>query len=301
MKDNRHKIVFLICFIAIVVGSAYSLQLEVEPVAQKQSVIETYLNHDGYLVQVKTKSAKSTKEEQATEIIHYMKQEHASFDALLDEGTQLNHVSIDDNTLTYHFDQLQYPKNHERRVWEALVFAGTQFEGVKKVALTIKDKTCKTMPLNHMPLGNQDRSIGINQLKSNQIYLHEGKDRLLYYETEIGDKTYPVLQSVRMKDNNDYDEFLDLLLKPVASTLPYDSILSHKKILKIAPCEIEKDVLHLYLNHNILKKDKEVDEKIVKTLKQNFMQFEEIRYLTIHVDDMVISVDGKNKIALGNK
>lgn len=303
MKINKkkHALIFLLCILLIGVFFSWEMKEEVQEVGKQMEYMETYLLHQGKLVQIQTETTKETIEQKMEEIISYMKQDNELFDPLLDYATQLNQVIVKDRQLIYDFDVLSYPKQHEIRVWEALVFAGTQFQEIDQIGLSVKGKRVDRMPLSQLDIHCGDRSFGINHLKTNQIYLHQGESRLVYYEMKVGDQTYPVLQSVQMSDLDDYNEFLYRILSSCESSSSLIQPLAKYKIIPKRECQLEKDVLHLYLNNQVMDKNGEINKEIIHYFKLNFAQFDKIHYLSIHVNGKVIGVQGKNKISLGNK
>lgn len=299
MRSINKHVYFLFIIIAFICFATLKLTQDemVETVSSNVEEIQAFLLYKDRLVTVPTSTASKKSTAKAEELIAYMKQGAAHFEQLLNEATQLNKIQLKKGVMTLYFDELAYQKKDELRVLEALIFACTQFDDVKSIQLSLKNQVLKEMPINHTPITNTTRSFGINHLQSNQIYLHEGEQILFYYEIEMDKHRYEVMQSLPVQNKSDYYEIMKLMFKDVNASSNLHQPLAEYKI-NLEKCELKKDVLHLYLNQNILDKNQRLKKKALVYIKKNLAQFAEIKYISIHVNDKVISEKGKNKISI---
>lgn len=296
---NKH-IYLLLIIIAFICFTAIKMNHNevVETVSNEVETMQAYLLYNRKLVIVPTTTSAKTTEAKVKELVAYMKQGAADFEQLLNESTQLNEVKIDNKVMTISFDALDYQLENELRVLEAFIYSCTQFDDVDRIQFVLNEQVLTHMPINQTPITNTTNTFGINHLQSNQMYLHEGEQITLYYELKNNNKTYQVAQSIPIKDKEDYNEVMKTMFKSVNVSSFLVQPLAKYKITMDQECEIKKDVLHLYLNKNILDKDKQIKTKVLKYLKLNLAQFTDIKYISIHVNGKVISENGKNKIPI---
>lgn len=294
---NKH-IYLLLVIIALVCFTAVKMNHKevVETVSNEVETMQAYLLYNQELVIVPTTTSAKKTEAKVEELVSYMKQGAADFEQLLNEATQLNEVKINDKVMKISFDTLDYHPDNELRVLEALIYSCTQFDDVDSIQLILNEQVLTHMPIKQTPITNTSNTFGINHLQSNQMYLHEGEQITLYYEIKNNNKTYQVAQSLPIKDKEDYNEVMKTMFKSVNVSSFLVQPLAKYKITMDQECELKKDVLHLYLNKNVLDKDKQIKTKILKYLKLNLTQFTDIKYISIHVNGKVISENGKNKI-----
>lgn len=296
---NKH-IYLLLIIIAFICFTAVKMNHNevIETVSNEVETMQAYLLYKQKLVIVPTTTSAKNTEAKVEELIAYMKQGAADFEQLLNESTQLNEVKIDNKVMTISFDALDYQPDNELRVLEAFIYSCTQFDDVNSIQLVLNEKILTHMPINQTPITNTSHSFGINHLQSNQMYLHEGEQITLYYEIKNNNKIYQVAQSLPIQDKEDYNEVMKTMFKSMNVSSFLVQPLAKYKITMDQECELKKDVLHLYLNKNVLDKDKQIKPKVLKYLKLNLAQFSEIKYISIHVNGKVISENGKNKISV---
>lgn len=294
---NKH-IYLLLIIIAFICFTAIKMNHNevVETVSNEVETMQAYLLYNQKLVIVPTTTSAKTTEAKVKELVAYMKQGAAGFEQLLNESTQLNEVKVDNKVMTISFDALDYQPDNELRVLEAFIYSCTQFDDVDRVQFVLNEQVLTHMPINQTPITNTSNTFGINHLQSNQMYLHEGEQITIYYELKNNNKTYQVAQSIPIKDKEDYNEVMKTMFKSINVSSFLVQPLAKYKITMDQECELKKDVLHLYLNKNILDKDKQIKTKVLKYLKLNLAQFTDIKYISIHVNGKVISENGKNKI-----
>lgn len=294
---NKH-IYLLLIIIAFICFTAIKMNHNevVETVSNEVETMQAYLLYNQKLVIVPTTTSAKTTEAKVKELVAYMKQGAAGFEQLLNESTQLNEVKVDNKVMTISFDVLDYQPDNELRVLEAFIYSCTQFDDVNRVQFVLNEQVLTHMPIKQTPITNTSNTFGINHLQSNQMYLHEGEQITLYYELKNNNKTYQVAQSIPIKDKEDYNEVMKTMFKSINVSSFLVQPLAKYKITMDQECELKKDVLHLYLNKNILDKDKQIKTKVLKYLKLNLAQFTDIKYISIHVNGKVISENGKNKI-----
>lgn len=294
---NKH-IYLLLIIIAFICFTAIKMNHNevVETVSNEVETMQAYLLYNRKLVIVPTTTSAKTTEAKVKELVAYMKQGAAGFEQLLNESTQLNEVKVDNKVMTISFDALDYQPDNELRVLEAFIYSCTQFDDVNRVQFVLNEQVLTHMPIKQTPITNTSNTFGINHLQSNQMYLHEGEQITLYYELKNNNKTYQVAQSIPIKDKEDYNEVMKTMFKSINVSSFLVQPLAKYKITMDQECELKKDVLHLYLNKNILDKDKQIKTKVLKYLKLNLAQFTDIKYISIHVNGKVISENGKNKI-----
>lgn len=300
MRSINKHIYLLLIMIAIICFTAIKMNQQevVESVSSKVETMQAYLLYHHKLVMIPTTTSSKDSKAKVEELVEYMKQGAAGFEQLLAESTHLNNVSIENKVMNLSFDTLEYQKDNELRVLEAMIFSCTQFDDVDQIQITLDGQVLDKMPMNHTPITNTTATFGINHLQSNQMYLHEGEQITLYYEMKINRKTYQVAQSLPVKNRQDYNEVMKMMFKNVNVSSYLIQPLAKYKITMDQNCELKKDVLHLYLNKNVLDKEKQIKTKVLKYLKLNLSQFSDIKYISVHVNGKVISENGKNKISI---
>lgn len=300
MKKMQIPIYFLLIISALLCFVFFGIlhQEEAITISSAKERMNAYLLSDDVLVEVTMNTSNQKSEDKMIEIVHSMMQEGGGFQSLLNTDTVLEKVMIKDQVMILDFSSLSYEADKELRLLEALLYNATQFSDVKKLEITMNGELLKSMPKKQTPIVYHDRRFGINHLKNTNLYLHEGSQLEFYYEKEVNGKTYPVLQSVRIKNRNDYNEIMRQMLSSLNAASQLNNPLYDRKVRMSQPCKKKDKVLILYLNSEVLTKDKTVKKEIVSLLKKNLSQLKELDAFSISVNDVVISINGKNKINL---
>lgn len=267
-------------------------------VMQEKHSYVTYLLYENTLVEVASETSHAKKEKQIEEAIYYMKQNVSPFTPLLEEDTQLESVNIKGEKAILDFSTLSYQDTQELHVVESLLYTITQFNGITSMQLCVEGKPLTNMPNKKTPIKNLTKDFGINHMDANQQFLHVGSYYPVYYQMEIEGHMYPVIRSVKVDSENPYIGIVKELFTTPNSASHLQQPLAKEKIRQEKTGALEKDTLHLYLSKEALDKQHGVKTKVVNHLKRNLKGIDGVKYLSIHVSDEIIAINGKNKIKL---
>lgn len=264
---------------------------------KEKGMMYVYLLKEDTLIEVETNKNFKSSEENIKDIIHYMKQDIAPFEKLLNINTIIEKVVVKDKVAHLYFEQLEYEPLKELNILESLIYSCTQFEDVDKIEIYLKAELLQQMPIHNTLIMFKDRTFKMNHSDMNQQYLHQGEYVNMYFQKRINNKKYDVLKAVKIKDASDYFSFIKLLLEQTYGSSMLEAPLSNYSI-RLDKCYFQDGVLEIYTNSGVLGNDKKINPTVLKYMKKNLSQFKEIRYLKFIANDKVLKIGNKDKIKI---
>lgn len=213
------------------------------------------------------------------------------------KDTKLEDAVLVDQTLTLQFNEafLNYEKEHELRVLEAIAWLGTQFEGVAQVQIAIGDDTLQTMP-NGTPIpAVLNRKIGINNFLTSTSALHDSDAMTVFYTKEVMDKTFYVPKTKRVSANlSDVDAYIDAILADVSVNSSLKQPLAQEKVKTTAASVMRENVLQVHLDNRILAEDQTAKKQAYETLILSLCMLDQVEQVQVLVDDVAVTLHGMN-------
>lgn len=263
----------------------------IEVIQQTKQTKQIYLLHDNELLLVEYDTFKTTIEEQIEEVIQFMKQDIYPFSNLLNETTTISSIQVENSVCTIDFEILDYDKENELRLLEALIFSLTSDSSIDFIELKLKSETLTMMPLSNTLITYNDRNYGINHLSSNNQYLHDYENVFLIQNKSVEGMIYQYVQSIAVYDKYDYDNYFNLICDNI-------TYLINEKIKADDIVLFDTESVILFVNKYCLDENKQVKEEFINVLQANFSQFDDLNYIQIVVDGQLMSVNGMNKLMI---
>lgn len=193
------------------------------------------------------------------------------FRAVLPADTQLS-VNIKDGVATVDFSKefVNYKKEDEKRILEAVTWTLTQFDTVEKVKLQLNGAPLEVMPVNGTPIGEElSRTDGINMDSSDVVDITNTRAVTVYY---VGgeESAYYYVPVTRRVSNDMKDNIAavvnELIQGPAYSSNLLSDFQDDVKLLD-AP-KIEGSKVTLNFNESILESSEEkmVSEHVLNSL-----------------------------------
>lgn len=238
-----------------------------------------------------------SEEDKINLMIGYMsgKQKIKGFSPLFEKEVSLEGVHIQDGVAVLNFNEslLQYNKDNELRVLEALTWGSTQFHDVEQVKLQLNGEPLSNMPNANTPIPDVlNRSIGINHFETAVSALHSSDELTVFYTKKVEGTTYMVPKSKRYPAEKaslmaKVNEIMDDV--SVSSSLIQPMV---KDRVELESMSMEDGLMKVSLNKNILGADKTLKQDVYDSLTLSLLSLEEVKQVQVLVDDVVVSIGG---------
>lgn len=307
MQRFKKQIAFLFGMIAMVAYLSvryFPIEKETTSVIQtvdEQVHMQVYLmDSDKTLVPISIPvDQEISEEDNISQMIGYMcgKQKIKGFSPLFEKEVSLEGVTIQDGLATLNFNEslAQYDKDNELRVLEALTWGCTQFHDVEQVRLQLNGKTLTSMPNAGTPIPEVlNRSIGINHFETATSALHSSDELTVFYTKKVEGTTYMIPKSKRYPATrasmmSKVNEIIDDV--SVSSTLTQPMV---KDQVELESMSIDKGLMKVSLNKNILGADQTVKQDVYDSLTLSLLSLDGVKQVQVLVDDVVVSI-GKDE------
>ena len=289
----KHFLTYCLCFLCI--GVYYVSKEESTPVfletgSDFDSEVNIFrLNAQGMLVPIRYGIEESDTATMIRQMMQMMALElpYFEYEAILPEQSELIHIEINEGHAVLDFNQaiLDYPKEKEVRMLEAMIWSVTQFEEIHHVSFLIEGEK-KTHLTYGTPLQEaMNRRFGINNLTLENAYLHETIPLNLYITKE--DSTY--IQTFRVEEMAD----LKATLNQMASLMAQNS--DHTEEIVIMDVQIVDNTMLLTMNEEILSEERVVKDDLIKPLLLSIHETFGYDDFQILVNDEIVNFSGAHE------
>jgi germination protein M len=106
------------------------------------------------------------------------------FSAVIPEGTNILGMTIKDGLATVDFSPQfkKYPADQEEKIVQAITWALTEFDTIRKVQFWVNGYPLEAMPVNGTPVQNVGREVGINLEWKDNIVMGQTTPVILYFQ-----------------------------------------------------------------------------------------------------------------------
>lgn len=307
----RKQIVFLFSCIALITYLSFHFSTSSDTASSLVSVqehgphMQVYLKDDNQtLLPLSLPIAEDMSEEEQIQLMFsYMsgKQKIKGFYALFTKECKVKDVQIQDGIAHIYFDDslMNYKKDDELRILEAITWGATQFHDVEQVKLYQNDAPLALMPNANTPIPDiLNRSIGINHFETSTMDLHASSTLNVFTTKSIRGKEYLVPRSRRVAIEGDTLTYsVNAILKDVSASSELTQPLYAQNI-QIKHYEVKEGVLSVELNKNILASDTSVKQNVYDTLVLSLSMLDGVERVEIQVDDAVVTPKDQNEQAV---
>lgn len=235
---------------------------------------------------------------QLLELMKTTQQATSLFRGFLDSDLALHKAKLNQDTLDLDFNSsfLNYEKQHELKILEAMVFIAHQFGGTK-VNLLVDHFQLQYMPMKNTVVAQPlTRKIGINNFMNEADHIQRSSPITIFYEKKIHGQRYLVPQTKRI---NHSKITMDLLLEELLDRVFVSSLLEqplHSKDVSFAkPPLIEQDRLTLYFEESILEEERTINDLYIQLLLLSIKANSSIKKVKIMVGDDTVGLGGMNE------
>lgn len=304
----KQQIAFLMGGLALIAYMAFSFYPQEQ--AQTATVmantehdrVQVYLlDKDQTLVPITFQMNKdATIEERLHMMMDYMDgTSHAeNFYPIFQGECNLTNIEISDGTATLQFDDgfTQYDEKQELKVLESIVWGATQFPEISSVNIKLNGELLTKMPLAGTPVKEQlTKEMGINHFETATTSLYDSSEITVYYVKEIEGKEFYVPKSKRIAAS---DPTTEEIVKEMVSDISASSGLGqplYNDNIDVFDLPLDKGVLTVQVNANILGNDQSVKPQAYDTLVLSLATIMGVNEMQVTVDDVVVSLHGSNE------
>lgn len=304
----KQQIAFLMGGLALIAYMAFSFYPKEQ--AQTATVmantehnrVQVYLlDKDQTLVPITFQMNKdATIEERLNMMLDYMDgTSHAeNFYPIFQGECNLTNIEISDGTATLQFDDgfMQYDEKQELKVLESIVWGATQFPEISSVNIKLNGEQLTKMPLAGTPVKEHlTKEMGINHFETATASLYDSSEITVYYVKEIEGKDFYVPKSKRIAAS---DPTTEEIVKEMVSDISASSGLGqplYNDNIDVFDLPLDKGVLTVQVNANILGNDQSVKPQAYDTLVLSLATIMGVNEMQVTVDDVVVSLHGSNE------
>lgn len=232
------------------------------------------------------------------------KQEIKGFLPLFEKECILQASSVKDGTVSLYFDDtfLNYKRENELRVLEAITWGVSQFHDIKQVELYVNNQRLSKMPMANTPIPDVlSRDIGINHFETSTSSLHDSDSLTVFYTKQIQGNMYMVPKSKRVNrsDQDDIKTKIDQILSDICVSSSLKQPLSEESI-QVKDYKIQDGTIMIDLNSQILSSNQSVKQDVYNSLVLSLSLISGIEKIDVRIDgvSLGLSADGEEPVSV---
>lgn len=213
---------------------------------------------------------------------------------LLDPQLEINTLIMEQNQLTFDFNDYLHVKNNQEAldICEAFSYLFCN-DGIEKVNIQIEGQQVSSLDNSTIPLSCITQQLGINNFETSTSKLYKTSSVVVYNEKNIDGQTYYVPVTTRIDDTeNSLDTKVSLLL---------DHFDNPVKIKTAQECTLADGILSVYLSSQILNDSESISPILYQRLEKSLLSIPDVSQVEIYIDDQLIEKNQEVTSIIDNK
>lgn len=249
-------------------------------------------------------SEEASKEDKVSLLFSYMsgKQQMKGFFPLFEKECVLRSSSIKDGRVSLYFDEtfLNYKKENELRLLEAITWGVSQIYDAEQVELYMNDQRLDKMPLANTPIPDiLSRDIGINHFETSTSSLHDSDSLTVYYTKQIQGNLYMVPKSKRVdkSDREDMKTKIDQILSDICVSSHLKQPLSEESV-QVKDFKLQNGTVMVDLSGQVLSSNQSVKQDVYNSLVLSLTLLSGVEKIDVRLNGVSINLSENKEAAV---